>query len=74
MSFPGGASGKEPAYQCRRCKRQGFDPQVGTIPWRKAWQPIPIVLPAEASWAIVHRVTKSRTLQKQLSMHVHTLI
>ena len=24
--FPGGASGKEPACQCRRCKRLGFDP------------------------------------------------
>ena len=24
--FPGGASGKEPACQCRRCKRNLFDP------------------------------------------------
>ena len=24
--FPGGASGKEPACQCRRCKRCRFDP------------------------------------------------
>jgi len=24
--FPGGASGKEPTYQCRRHKRHGFDP------------------------------------------------
>ena len=23
--FPGGASGKEPACQYRRCKRRGFD-------------------------------------------------
>ena len=28
-SFPGSASGKEPAYQCRRHKRQGFHPWVG---------------------------------------------
>ena len=25
--FPGGASGKEPACQCRRPKKQGFDPR-----------------------------------------------
>ena len=29
--FPGGASGKELACQCRRHKRQGFDPWVGKI-------------------------------------------
>ena len=26
LGFPGGASGKEPACQFRRCKRRGFDP------------------------------------------------
>ena len=36
--FPGGASGKEPTCQFRRHKRCGFDPQVGKIPWRRAWQ------------------------------------
>ena len=30
--FPGGASGKEPACQCGRCKRRGFDPWVWKIP------------------------------------------
>ena len=34
VGFPGGASGREPACQCRRCKRCGFDPWVGKIPWR----------------------------------------
>ena len=28
MGSPGGASGKEPACQCRRHKRHGFDPWV----------------------------------------------
>ena len=32
-------SGKEPACQCRRHKRHGFDPWVGKILWRRAWQP-----------------------------------
>ena len=34
MGFPGGTSGKEPAYQYRRCKRRGLDPWVGKISWR----------------------------------------
>ena len=36
MGFPGGASGKEPACQCRRHKRCGFDPWVGKISWKRA--------------------------------------
>ena len=46
--FPGGASGKEPARQCRRRRRRGFDPQIGKIPWRRAWQPTPVFLPGES--------------------------
>ena len=34
--FPGGTSGKEPAYQCRRLKRCRFDPWAGKIPWKRA--------------------------------------
>ena len=45
-------------------KRQRFNPWVGKIPWRRAWQPTPVFLPEEsmdrgAWWAIVHRVAKS---------------
>ena len=47
---PGGASGKEPTCQCRRYKRCGFDPRVGKIPWRRAWQPTPVFLPGESPW------------------------
>ena len=32
VCFPGGASGKEPTCQHRRCKRHGFNPWVGKIP------------------------------------------
>ena len=32
VGFPGGASGKEPTYQCRRHKRFRFNPWVGKIP------------------------------------------
>ena len=41
-------SGKEPACQCRRSKRQGFNPWVGKIPWRRKWQPTPVLLPGES--------------------------
>ena len=35
IGFPGGARGKEPACQCRRCKRGVFNPWVGRIPLEK---------------------------------------
>ena len=48
MGFPGGANGKEPACQCRRRKRSRFDPWVGKIPWRRAWQPTPVISAGES--------------------------
>ena len=41
VGFPWWLSGKESASPCRRC---GFDPWIGKIPWRRKWQPIPVVL------------------------------
>ena len=34
--------------QWRILGRCGFDPWVGKIPWRKAWQPTPVFLPGES--------------------------
>ena len=52
MGFPDGANephgDKEHACQCRKHKRRGFDPWVGKIPRRKAWQPTPVFLPGES--------------------------
>ena len=45
--FPGGASGGEPACQCRRHKGHGFDPWVRKIPWRRARPPTPVFLPGD---------------------------
>ena len=39
--------GKEPACQCRRYKRRGFDRWVGKIPWRRKRQPTPVFLPGK---------------------------
>ena len=70
---PGGTSGKEPAYQCKRQKTCGFNPYVGKIPCWRAWQPTPVFLPGESHgqggwWATIQRVTKSWTWLKWLSM------
>ena len=46
--FPGGASDKESACQCKRLKRCGFDPWVRKIPWKRAWQTTPVFLPEES--------------------------
>ena len=35
MGLPRWVRAKEPTCQCRRHKRHGFDPWVGTIPWRR---------------------------------------
>ena len=48
LGFSGGADGTEPACQCRRHNRHGFDPWVGKIAWRRAWQPTPVLLPRES--------------------------
>ena len=39
--------GEEPTCQSRKGKRRGFDPWVGKIPWRRAWQPTAVFLPGE---------------------------
>ena len=38
-------SGKESICQCRR---RGFNPWVGKIPWRRKWQPPPVFLPGQS--------------------------
>ena len=48
MDFPGGASDKEPACQCRRHKSGGVDPWVWKTPWRRTWLPTPVFLSGES--------------------------
>ena len=42
LGLPWWLRGKESTCQCRRCE---FDPWVGKMPWKRKWQPTPIVLP-----------------------------
>ena len=65
LGFPGGANGKESAYQCRRCKGCRFDPWFGKIPWRRKWHPTPVTLPWKSHgqriwWSIVYGLQKSQ--------------
>ena len=46
--FPGGSVVKNLPVNARRCRRCGFDPWVGKIPWRRPWQPIPVFFPGES--------------------------
>ena len=47
LGFPGGTSGKE--FACNAGDvTDVFDPWVGKVPWRRAWQPTPVFLPGES--------------------------
>ena len=46
--FPGGSSDKEPTCQCRKSKRREFNPWVGEVPRRRAWQRTLVLLPGES--------------------------
>ena len=45
MGFPGGVDGKVSA-----CNAGDLVSIPGLIPWRRAWQPIPVFLPEESPW------------------------
>ena len=45
MGLPLRLSGEESPCQCRT---HGFDPWVRKIPWRRKWQPTPVLLPGES--------------------------
>ena len=36
------------SWQGRRCKKCGFQPWIGKIPWRRKWQPTPVLMPGES--------------------------
>ena len=70
--FPDGTSSKEPACQCRRCKRCRLIPGSGRYPGGECGNPLQyscLENPMDmGAWqATVHGVTKSRTRLKRLS-------
>ena len=69
--FPGDASSKEPACQCRR-----YEMQVRSrkIPWRREWKPTPGFLPGECrgqSLGATVTSVMSDSLQLSTQAHVH---
>ena len=34
---------------CLQCRRPGFDPWAGKMPWRRRWLPTPVFLPGESN-------------------------
>ena len=71
---------KNHPVKCRRCKRHGFDPWVGKIPWRRAWQLTPVFLPRKSngqeslvgysSWGY----KESDTTEVTQHTHMHTTL
>ena len=61
--FPRGTVAKSPSAN----RRREFDPWVEKIPWRRNWQPTPVLWPGEFHGSktlashTVHEVTKSGT-------------
>ena len=43
--IPGGSDGKSVCLQCRRPR---FSSWAGKIPWRRKWQPTPVLLPGKS--------------------------
>ena len=79
VGFPDGAHGKESTCQCRRCKRHGFDPWVGKIPWSKKWQPTPVFLPGKFHWqrslaGYCLRRHKELDMTARLNTHPHSCV
>ena len=65
LGFPGGSEVKKITCQCRRCRWRGFNPWIGKIPWRRAWQGI-------LAWRIPIDRGASMGLQTRLSNLAHT--
>ena len=63
----------------KRHRRDGFDPWVGKIPWRRKWQSSPVLLPEKphgkrslvgyGPWGY-----KELDMTEQLSMHITMLV
>ena len=47
QNFPKGASLVAQIVKNLQCVRPGFDPWVGTSPWRREWLPTPALFPGE---------------------------
>ena len=74
LGFSSGTSGQEPACQCRRHKRHGFDPWVGKIPWSRQWQPaLYSCLENSMDWGTYHVLKSWAQLRNWANTHQWSL-
>ena len=74
LGLPRWPSGKESTCQCRR---RGFYPWVGKIPWRRKWQPTPVFLPGKSHGQrglVGYSPWGHRVRHDQVTEHTHTHI
>ena len=65
VGFPGDSLSEESACNAGdhlQCRRPKFNAWVGKIPWRRAWQPIPVFLPGEFH---LHRTGRLQSMGSQ---------
>ena len=83
IGFPGGASGKEPSWECRRYKRCRFNPQFRNIPWISEGQCTPVFLLGEfhgqrnlvgySPWGLTESdMTECAYARERTHTHTHT--
>ena len=73
--LPPWLSGKEFTCNAGDIERLRFDPWLGTIPWKRAWQPTPVFLPENPMdrrtwWVTVHGLQR---IGHEAREHAHAL-
>ena len=69
LGFPGGSDGKESACDAEDL---GLIPWLESFPWRRGWQPIPVLSPGESPWTeepgwLLWGCKKSDTIEQHTS-------
>ena len=68
-SFPGGSHGKR---VCLQRGRPRFNPWVGKIPWKRKWQPTPVLLPGKShEWRCLIGFSSWGHKESELTEHLH---
>ena len=60
--------------QCRRYRKNGFNPYVGKIPWRKKWQSNLVLWPGKAHGRRSHQTTVYGVPKSQTQLSEHACI
>ena len=72
--LPRWLSGKKFSCQCRRHKSLRFNRWVRKVPWRRKWQPTPVVLPRKihGQWSLFIGLQRVRHSWAHVCAHIHT--